>query len=183
MTTFRIGDDILLREFREGDAPAIFACVKANREHLGEYMAWMKPNYSMVDAREFVAQSIVDTRAKVSLNFGIFCGDRFIGTIGFSSFDKPAGATEIGYWIDRGEQGKGIVSRACEMLIDHAFNELKLNRIQICCAAENVRSSAIPERFGFRKEGCLRQSVFRNGKLHDFLVFGLLASQWKQIEN
>ena len=65
------------------------------------------------------------------------------------------------------------------MLVDHAFHEMGLNRIEIRCAADNYRSSAIPERLGFNKEGVLRQSEFRDGRLHDFNIFGLLAAEWK----
>ena len=179
MIRFRIDEEINLREFIDTDAPQIYATIKANSDHLMEFMHWMKANYSIVDAREFVAQSIVDARQKLKLNFGIFRGDKFIGSIGFADFDYHAKATEIGYWIDKSEEGKGIVSRSCKTLIDYAFNELKMNRIQIRCAADNIRSAAVPERFGFVKEGILRQSAFRNGKLHDFVIYGLLASEWK----
>ncbi len=182
MIRFRIDDEITLREFADGDAVDVFAAVRATYEHLMPFMAWMKPNYSMVDAREFVAQAIVDAKRKKSLGLGIFRGEKFIGSIGFAEFDRAAGTTEIGYWIDSCEEGKGIVSRACKLLIDYAFNELKLNRIQIRCSSENLRSAAIPEKFGFVKEGVLRQSQFRNGRLHNFVVFGLLAAEWKKSE-
>ncbi len=182
MIKFQVTDDVDLREFRDGDAVGVLNTVLANREHLMPFMEWMNPNYSLVDAREFVAQSIVDARQKKSLAFGIFRGEKFIGATGFSTFDRESKAAEIGYWIDKNEEGKGIVSKACKLLINHAFTELKLNRIQIRCAAENVRSAAIPEKFGFVKEGVLRQSQFRNGRLHDFLVYGLLAAEWKKSE-
>lgn len=178
MIKFQIDDEIVLSELVDEDAPAVFACVNANSEHLMEFMHWMRPNYSIVDAREYIAQSTVDAKQKKSLYLGIFRGEKFIGSVGFADFDRDAKATEIGYWIDRTEEGKGIVSRSCRLLINYAFSELKMNRIQIRCAAENVRSAAIPERFGFVKEGVLRQSQFRNGKLHDFLVYGLLAADW-----
>lgn len=86
--------------------------------------------------------------------------------------------TEIGYWIDREEQGKGIVSAATVKLIAFAFDTIGINRIEIRCAADNRRSAAIPRRLGFQQEGCLRQSEFRNGRLRDFLVFGLIKSEW-----
>lgn len=179
MIEFAIDNEIILREFVHGDADAVFASAMANLDHLMEFMFWMKPNYSIADAKVFVAQSIVDAEQKKSLNFGIFRGDKFIGSIGFPNFDREAKATEIGYWIDRDEEGKGIVSQACKLLIDYAFNEMKMNRIQIRCVAENLRSAAIPVRLGFVKEGVLRQSQFRNGKLHDFVIYGLLVSEWK----
>ncbi len=179
MIRFQIDDEINLREFIDGDAEQIYATIAVNRDHLTEFMLWMKPDYSIVDAREFVAQSIVDARQKLKLNFGIFRGDSFIGTIGFAEFDHQAKATEIGYWIDKSGEGKGTISRSCKSLIDYAFKDLKMNRILIRCAADNLRIAAVAERLGFIKEGVMRQSVFRNGRLHDFVTYGLLASEWK----
>ena len=179
MIKFTIDDDIILREFSDGDAAAIYDVVKANYDHLRSFMWWAKPEYSLVDAREFIAQGVADARQKKSLGFGIFREGKVIGSIGFVKFDSDAKTTEIGYWIDRDEEGKGIISRACKLLIDYAFNEMKLNRIEIRCSTENVRSAAIPQRFGFVREGVLRQYAFRNGKLHDFAIYGLLAAEWK----
>ena len=62
--------------------------------------------------------------------------------------------------------------------MEWVFDDLAFNRIEIRCSAENLRSAAIPQRFGFKLEGHLRQAEMRNGKLHDFLIYGLLASEW-----
>jgi ribosomal-protein-serine acetyltransferase len=56
---------------------------------------------------------------------------------------------------------------------------LGMNRIEIRCSAENIRSAAIPKRFGFTQEGRLRQRELRQERLHDFLIFGLLRSEWE----
>jgi len=60
-------------------------------------------------------------------------------------------------------------------MIDYAFGEMEMNRVEIRCSAQNTRSAAIPERLGFTKEGLLRQAEVINGRPHDFLIFGLLA--------
>jgi ribosomal-protein-serine acetyltransferase len=93
-------------------------------------------------------------------------------------FSWHARRTELGYWIAQNEEGKGTISKACKLLIDYAFAELDLNRIEIRCSVENTRSAAIPERLGFTLEGVLRQSHMRNGRLHDFSIYGLLRSEW-----
>ena len=174
-TTFRIDDEITLRVFAEGDAEQVAETVLRNREHLEVFMHWMTPDYSIESATDFIARSIETVDSKSGIGFGIFRGRQFIGSIGFVYFDWVARKTEIGYWIDKREEGKGVVTGVCVRLIRYAFDELRLNRIEIRCSTENLRSAAIPERLGFRKEGVLRQVELRNGHLHDFSVYGLLA--------
>jgi ribosomal-protein-serine acetyltransferase len=180
MITFDLGDGIILRPFQAGDAEEVFKTVTANYDHLREYMHWMVSDYSLDHAKEFIYLSVESAASKKSLGFGIFIGDEPVGSISFVNFDHLARRTEIGYWIDQSHEGKGIISRSCERLINYAFGELKMNRIEIRCSTENARSAAIPIRFGFTHEGTLRQSEMRNGRLHDFAIYGLLASEWTE---
>jgi ribosomal-protein-serine acetyltransferase len=177
-TEFYIKDDVILRAFRYSDAEEVFAVVERNYNHLKPFMHWATPDYSLESARDFIEKSIESTAARKGLGFGIFEKGCFIGSVGFVKFDWNARKTEIGYWIDQAEEGKGIISAACRVLIEYVFVELHLNRVEIRCAASNLRSAAIPERLGFRIEGVLRQAEFRDGQLHDFKIYGLLADEW-----
>ena len=174
-----IDEDVYLRPFTEADTNAVFETVRDNYDHLRTFMEWAKPDYSITDAEEFINKAVAERAENKSLNFGIFRGEKLIGTIGFAKFDHFAKVTEIGYWISKDEQGKGIMSRACRALIDLAFGELDMNRIQIRCASANTRSAAIPEKLGFLKEGLQRRHVVRNGITYDFAIYGLLASEWR----
>jgi ribosomal-protein-serine acetyltransferase len=176
---FDIEPDIIVREFEVQDAPAIFRQADRDRDHLSVYMEWMTPDYSLASAEEFVRRNAAASVERASLALGIFKDEVFIGSIGFVKFDWAVRKTEIGYWIASQEQGKGIITRACARLIDIAVSELGMQRIEIRCAAENVRSSAVAKRLGFRKEGHLRRSEVRHSKLLDFEIYGLLAEEWK----
>ena len=178
-TEFHVSNDIRLRAFREDDADQVFYSVIHNLEHLKPFMRWATPEYSVESAKEFIENSLNSAETRKSLSLGIFDRGEFIGSVGFVKFDWTVRKTEIGYWIDKEEEGKGIVSAACRVLIDYAIDELRMNRVEIRCSSENKRSAAIPERFGFKKEGVLRQSEFRDGRLHDFFIFGLLADEWR----
>ncbi len=180
MVSFRIDDEITLREFERGDAEAVYSAAIANYDHLVRFMDWIGPDYSLRSAEEFVERSISGWGERKNLALGIFRDDRFIGSIGFVNFDWTVRKTEIGYWLSRDEEGKGIVTFACRRLIEFAIRDLALNRIEIRCSAENKRSSAIPKRMGFKREGVLREAESRGGRLHDFEIYGLLASDWKK---
>jgi len=176
--TFRIDEEVFLRPINEADVAKVLSVVQNNYDHLRTFMEWAKPDYALSDAQQWVTSSVKDAKMSKLLNFAIMRGDRLIGTIGFAHFDHEAKVTEIGYWIDRSEQGKGIPSRACGHLLALAFGELEMNRVQIRCASGNLRSAAIPERHGFVKEGVQRQHVMRDGRIYDFWIFGLLKEEW-----
>ena len=180
---FRVDDKILLRQFTQAASGTVFETVMANYDHLHNYMHWMVPDYSLQSAKDFISQSLVSSIEKRSLGFGMFQNDRVIGSIGFVSFDWVSKRTEIGYWIAKAEEGKGIVTRSCRILVKYAFDDLEMNRIEIRCASGNKRSANIPERLGFLKEGVLRQCELRNGQLHDFNIYGLLASDRKRFDS
>jgi ribosomal-protein-serine acetyltransferase len=177
---FHVRDDIILRTFRDGDAEAVFSAVQHNREHLKPFMEWATADYSVETAERFIENSIANVAALKGLGLGIFASGRLIGSIGFVKLDWKVGKAEIGYWIDKAEEGKGIVSASCGILLEYAFGELGMNRVEIRCSSLNIRSAQIPQRFGFTKEGVLRQSEIRDGRLHDFNIYGLLAGEWRE---
>ena len=176
-TEFRLDDEITLRAWQERDIDRGLEAVMRNQEHLQQFMHWMTPDYSIESSRKFMTEAVAKRKTRETLGLGIFRGEELIGSIGFVKFDWNVRKTEIGYWISKVEEGNGIITRATKLLIDYAFDDLNMNRIEIRCSAENARSAAIPERLGFKKEGHLRQAEFRNGHLHDFLIFGLLRGE------
>lgn len=178
-----IDAEITLRQVRADETDAVYETVIANTDRLLEFMHWMTRDYSLEMANEFVERSGISAKKGESLSLGIFRNGKFIGAIGFVGFDVLVRKTEIGYWIDAEAEGGGIISRATKALIDYAFIELSMNRIEIRCAASNRRSAAVPRRLGFTEEARLRRSEIRNGKLQDFYVFGLLRSDWDSMKN
>ena len=86
---------------------------------------------------------------------------------------------EIGYWLDKDLQGRGIITRAARALTTYAITELGLNKVEIHAAAGNTASRAVPERLGFTQEGIIRQSEWLNGQAHDLVVYGMVAGEWQ----
>jgi ribosomal-protein-serine acetyltransferase len=174
-TYFQVDDHIALRAWTENDVDRALEIVLRNREHLQSWMQWMTPDYSVEASKKFIADGIANRIERKTLALAILEDNRMVGSTGFNRLDWVARVCEIGYWIDRDEEGKGIITRACRTMIDYAFDSLEMNRVEIRCSTENVRSAAVPERLGFKKEGVLRQAEMLNGRAHDFCIYGLLA--------
>ncbi|HLI97211.1 MAG TPA: GNAT family N-acetyltransferase [Candidatus Baltobacteraceae bacterium] len=110
--------------------------------------------------------------------YGIFDGEEFAGSIGLYKIDFGNRISRIGYWIDADHQGKGLITSAARALVDHAFNDLRLNRIEIRCAPENAASRAVPQRLGFTEEGVHRQVLAIHGGFQDLIMYAMLACDW-----
>ena len=73
---------------------------------------------------------------------------------------------------------KGIVTRSCKAIINFAFTELGLNRIEIKCAVSNDKSKGVAEKLQFKYEGILRQAELLHGKFIDLHLFGMVKEEW-----
>lgn len=101
-----------------------------------------------------------------------------IGTLGFSDFDHFSRA-ELGYELSLEYQNKGIMSEALRAIIPFGFNELDMHRIQASVFLENQASIKLLEKFGFRREGLLRQYTYikHRDAWEDCLVMALLKTE------
>lgn len=108
-------------------------------------------------------------------------GNQHIGQIGLHDIDYVHGHAVTGMVIGGAEHwGKGYAGEAKDLLLDHAFNGLRLHRVTSLVFATNTQSIKQLEKTGYVHEGTLRQQVFRAGKFHDERVYGILAEEWRE---
>jgi RimJ/RimL family protein N-acetyltransferase len=81
------------------------------------------------------------------------------------------------------DRGKGYGTQALRMLLRIAFAELNLFRVSALVPEYNTAAIALLKKFGFVEEVRRRQSVERDAKRWDLLVFGLLQEEWLSHSN
>jgi glycerate 2-kinase len=180
MFSLRLTDEIELRLLEERHAEALFAVVDQNRDYLRKWLPWLEMNTSANDTRSFIKSTLDQFANNSGLVAGIWHSDRIVGVISYYNIDWLNRLAHIGYWLDARYQSKGIMTRACNALIEYGFKELELNRIEIRCAIGNRSSCAIPERLGFVYEGVARQAEWLYDHFVDLSIYGLLANDWKK---
>lgn len=180
MITFRIDDDVTLRQLSEDDAQSLFAVIDRNRTYLRQWLPWLDTSNNADDTLLFIRSTLEQFANNDGFAAGIYFREAVIGTIGFHKVDWLNRSVEIGYWLAEDCQGKGVVTKACKAFIDYAFGEWGLHRVQIRCAVGNAKSCRIPERLGFVKEGLQRQAEFLYDHYVDLNVYGMLEDEWKQ---
>jgi ribosomal-protein-serine acetyltransferase len=173
---FPLSENSYLRVLEERDAEEVYGLVERNRAYLAEWMPWAA-DQTLEGTAAFIRTSRQRHAANNGFETALVLDGRIVGAAGFAGIDWVARSTSIGYWLDEEHQGRGLMTRAVKALVDHAFAELGLHRVEIRAAAENRRSRAIPERLGFEQEGVLREAERVGDSYHDLVVYGLLASR------
>jgi ribosomal-protein-serine acetyltransferase len=172
--SIRVDAEIELRLVREGDAPRIFALTDRDREHLRVWLPWVDGTRSVADTEGFVQRSLDQTRRGEGFQACIEYRGQLAGVVGFVYLDPTNRRAEIGYWLGRAFQGRGIMTRACRRLVAYGFESLDLNRVEIRVDVDNRRSRAVPERLGFVQEAVLRESVQDRGQFRDVVMYARL---------
>ena len=178
MFAMPVDDDLELRLPEYRHAPLLFDLTIKNREHLRPFLPWV-PNIKEVSQTEsYIKTGLEQFARNDGFQAGIFLNGELVGMVGLHYIRWNSERTEIDYWLSEDVQGRGIATRTVRGLCAYCFDELKLGRVEIRCATENARSQKVPERLGFTQEGILRRMDKLESGWSDWVVYGLLKSEW-----
>lgn len=104
--------------------------------------------------------------------------NKIIGTVTLFNLNLSNGRAEIGYAMGSPYWGKGYMNEALTALIVHAFDVVKLRRLEADVDPRNTPSVSTLERLGFQREGFLRERWHVEGELQDAFFYGLLKREW-----
>lgn len=173
------GGGVSLRELDEDDAPAYYQLVERSREHLSRWLQW--PDYvRTVEECATAIREFRDLRASSgALTFGIWHGNALAGVVCLLGVDRANERATLAYWLGASFLKQGLMTAACSALLEYAFTTLRLHRVELSAAVDNVESWRLAERLGFLLEGVQRESERLNGKYLDHRLYGLLAREWR----
>ncbi|MGE7673767.1 GNAT family N-acetyltransferase [Lysinibacillus sp. NPDC094403] len=177
-----INSELSLRTIELEDANAVFALTDTSRVYLREWLPWLDFTKEVADTTAYIEGCIKGYEAKSSLSLVIIFRNEIVGIAGFNTINHSNKIAAIGYWLSEGAQGHGIMTKTVQALLQYAFEDLQLNKIEIRAAVGNAKSRAIPERLGFTKEGTIRAAEWLYDHYVDHVAYGMLASEWKQIK-
>ena len=104
--------------------------------------------------------------------------DRIIGSVDFNHRHEDD-VLEIGYTLHPDYWGHGYVPEAARALIDLAFKELGIHKIELVCYSYNLQSQRVAEKLGFTLEARIRDRKDAQGNRCDSFIYGLLKSEWE----
>jgi len=106
--------------------------------------------------------------------------DRIIGGVSLSRVLRGvAQSGMIGYWIGAPYARCGYTSQAVGLLLDYAFGDLGLHRVEAATLPHNDASRALLQRLNFTEEGRMRSFLRINGTWQDHILYAMINDDWE----
>ncbi|TMW70293.1 GNAT family N-acetyltransferase [Alteribacter natronophilus] len=175
-----INEDTKLEILQEKHAEELFRLTDRGRTYLGEWMPWAPAIKTVDDTKGYIRSTLKEFGEGKNLAVAILHRGEVAGTASYHVIDRANKKTSIGYWLGENYQGRGLMTATVQVLVDYAFTELDLNRVEIRAGVENTKSRAIPERLGFVQEGIHRQAEIVDGRFVDHASYSMLRDEWKK---
>jgi len=177
------GDKVYLRPPERGDYED-WASVRArSRDFLTPWEpTWPPDALSRGSYRARLARYAEDWRTDQGYNFFIFRSDgALVGGIGLSNLRRGVAETaSLGYWTGQPFARQGFMTAALPLVLDFAFDRLRLHRVEAACLPINIPSRALLLRTSFQQEGYARNYLLIDGKWQDHLLFAILREDWRR---
>lgn len=110
--------------------------------------------------------------------------DEILGLVSLVSVDYMNQSAEFHIMIgDTQNQGRGIGTFAVRSMLNHAFNNMNLQRVELTVLEDNVRAKHLYEKCGFVYEGRNRKAKYKNGKFVDTLMYSILKSEFSAVKD
>ena len=169
-----------IRPIASGDARAWRSVRQRN---LAWLQRWDATAPSVADARPRSFSAMVRgmrkaARAGTQLPFAIEYEGRLVGQITVNNVIRgSAQFASVGYWIDEAVGGRGLMTRAVAMVIDHCFGPVGLHWIVVAIRPENKSSLRVVEKLGIPLVGLAPKYLHIDGDWRDHLLFGITREQ------
>jgi len=180
MLEIEIDENLRLEKLNHSHASGIFNLINSNREYLRKWLTFVDTTKSVKDTENYISYiDELSNNQNAETVISILYKGKLIGIIGLKKVDWANRITEIGYWLGEQYQGRGIITKSCCAVINYAFDQMGVNRIEIKCGVGNERSRHVPQRLEFKFEGIEREGELVNGQYIDLEVYSILKKEWR----
>ena len=183
-TATLIGRRLVLRPLATGDFDQWREVRRRNEEWLTKWEPQRLPDGpDPVEDRQAFAARCSARQREIQMGsgygFGMFVEGYLAGEININSIHRgPFQSAYIGYWIDESRAGRGYTPEAMVLVLQFAFEQLMLHRLQIAIIPRNAASHRVAAKLGLRNEGTALRYLEINGVWEDHVRYGITAEDW-----
>jgi aminoglycoside 6'-N-acetyltransferase len=173
---------LTIRKYLEGDGQDLYSLLERNnnraflRENVEEVASLKTEREAEIEVRKHSAEWFA--RDRFVLGIWLKGENTYVGEIWIEPQKWDVPSFEIGWFLDRGYQGKGIATEAARRSLGFLFNDLAAHKVVVITRDTNSRSIKLAERLGFRREGHLKESRIENGQRYGLLYYGMLKTEF-----
>ncbi len=174
--SFDLGD-VIARPYRDDDAPALLAAVRESVASVGRWLPWCTAEYGEQHAADWIKHCHTTWASGDQFVFAIFDVKRtLLGAVGLNHRNREHNFASVGYWIRESARGRGVTARVARRVIRFGFEHVRLTRIEIVAAVENVASRRTAEHAGARFEGIQRNRLAVRDKVFDAAMYAVIPA-------
>ncbi|RTZ18147.1 N-acetyltransferase [Vibrio aquaticus] len=177
MFTNRIDDELSIALVQESFAADYADIVYDQINYLSQWLAWPKICNREQDFRLFLQRVLHEYAEGKSMTCAIVYKGNIVGNCSFNTINHDTKCAEVGYWLSQDHQGKGIITRVVQHLINIAFNDFDMKKVQLSAAVDNLPSRRVAERVGMTLEGILTHQEKIEDRILDHAIYGIKRAQ------
>ncbi len=170
-----VDTNISLRPYRLDDAAALHEAAIESVWEVRPFMPWCRPNLTLDEGRSWIEAQVSAFQARKAFEFVILGrGGRFLGGCGLNQIDEENQRANLGYWVRTSATGRGIATTAVRQLVQWAFDNTNLVRLEVVVSTENAASLRVAEKSGAVNEGVLKKRLLLHGMWHDAVMLSFV---------
>jgi [ribosomal protein S5]-alanine N-acetyltransferase len=168
-------DRVVIDPVRPGDGPALIA---ANLASIALHEPWVYPCRDQVGFLAYCTSC--NGRSKAGFIARERDGGRIVGVVNVSEIVRGAlQSAYLGYYGMAAYQGRGMMREALALVLDKAFGDMGLHRLEANIQPGNGPSRALAQRLGFRLEGFSPRYLRIGGEWRDHERWAILSDEWR----
>ncbi|BCJ32651.1 ribosomal-protein-alanine acetyltransferase [Actinocatenispora thailandica] len=159
------------------DAAALADLVVRNRDFLAPWMPLRAPEFFTEAGQRAMIEDELDRYARGATlprlivdDDGAVIGRSYLNGIVYGAFRSCS----VAYWVDAGQNGRGVATAALREMIRVAFDELALHRVQAETLLANAGSQRVLAHCGFVRIGTAPDYLKIAGRWQDHVLWQLI---------
>jgi RimJ/RimL family protein N-acetyltransferase len=167
-----------LRPPRRSDLAKLDSAIRETLPDLIRWLPWARAGHSRQETRRYIRGARLLRSQRRAFEFLIEDANTedLLGITSLHRIDWSRRCAGLGYWVRRSSWGGGIATESSLCLVDYAFRDLFLNRLEMHVDPENLASHRVAAKLGFRREGIAREVELISDVYRDHVQYSLLRS-------
>lgn len=167
---------LLLRKYELSDKEERLSAIKESFDELTYWFATFNTDAQDEFNELWLMENDVNWNKGLEYCFMLQYSDspRMLGEIRINNINFKNNFANLMYWVRTSEKGKGLAAKGSKIAVKIAFDELKLNRLEVFMSTANLASRRVAEKIGAKYEGEMRKRIVVKDRIDDAYLYSII---------